>query len=84
MTQAADYQRGYAAGRKKAEKELEELRLLRMAIDEKNERVYMKCLEMTLKHCGNWQIGKKQISNAEGYCRLAKIFADNAISEIGG
>lgn len=42
----------------------------------------MKSLELVLKHCNNWQFGKKPINDAEGYCRLAKIFADHSISEL--
>lgn len=84
MTQSKDYQKGYAAGRKKVASEIDELKRLKMAVDEKKERVYMRCLEMTLKHCSGWRISGKAINNAEGYCRLAKIFADNAISEMDG
>ena len=45
----------------------------------KQERVFMQCLDMTLRNCDGWTIGKKKINDAEGYCKLAKIFADNAV-----
>lgn len=39
----------------------------------------MQTLEMVLKHCNNWTIGEKPINDAEGYCKIAKVFADKAI-----
>lgn len=84
MANTVEYSRGYQAGRKKNTKDLKvaqrELRQLTIKADERKERIYMQALELTLKHCGHWQIAKKTIDNAEGYCKLAKIFADNAIT----
>ena len=48
----------------------------------KYERIYMQCLDMALQHCNNWTIGKKKVNDADGYCQLAKVFADNSISKI--
>lgn len=80
------YSKGYAAGRAKhgddiAALEREIARLRHLDVEQK-ERVYMQCLEMALKHCAGWQIGGKTINNAEGYCKLAKVFAENSISEL--
>lgn len=80
MSNTPEYQKGYQAGRKRSARDVEELKQMRLALDERNERVYMKSLELALKHCGDWRIGKKPINDAEGYCKLAKIFADNSIS----
>ena len=86
MKNAAEYSRGYQAGIKKNAKDLEsvqsDLRQLKLSAESKNERVYMKSLELALKHCGGWGIGGKPIKNAQGYCQLAKIFADNSIAEM--
>lgn len=68
-----DYQRGYAAGKRKAAIPDTETR---------KERVFLACLEMALKHCSGWQIAGEPIRNAEGYCKLARVFAENGISEI--
>ena len=82
-TKTQDYSRGYQAGIKKgAAGKQAEIDLLKEKIDERAERVYMRCLEIALKHCDGWSIGKKRIDSAEGYCKLAKIFADNSISVI--
>ena len=84
MTSAQEYSRGYQTGRKKNEKDVtrlqDELRLLRIKANERQERIYMQSLELALKHCGSWKIGKNPINDAAGYCKLAKIFADNAIT----
>ena len=84
MGDTQEYSRGYQAGRKKNEKDVvklqDELRLLKVKADERQERIYMQSLELALKHCGDWRIGKEPINNAEGYCKVAKIFADNAIT----
>jgi hypothetical protein len=86
-----EYQRGYAAGRKKGKEDfaeemgrvLGELELVKKAkADERRERVFMQCLEMTLKHCSNWQIGGQAVDNAEKHCKLAGIFAKHSISEM--
>lgn len=77
MTNKADYQKGYVAGKRKSDKDIAKLKA-----DEREERIYMKCLELALNNCNHWKIGKKPIDNAEGYCRLAKIFADNSIAEL--
>lgn len=71
------YQKGYRAGLKKGRLEAE----AEMAA-QRRERVYMQCLETVLKHCSGWSIAGKQIDNAEGYCTLARIFADHAITNI--
>ena len=76
----ADYQRGYRAGRKNLEQRVESLR--KELTESREERIYMQCLEMTLKHCSCWQVGGKTIEDAKGYCALAKIFADNSISKL--
>jgi len=84
-----DYQKGYKAGRKRSTvdaKEMQELRFknekLRQAMNDRRDNIYMQCLDMTLNHCNGWSIGDKTINSAEGYCRLAKIFADNSISTL--
>ena len=86
MSNTQEYSRGYQAGKNKNAKDLEiaqrDLRELKLSTESKDERVYMKCLELALKHCGGWKIGDKKITNAEGYCRIAKIFAENSISEM--
>lgn len=48
----------------------------------KDERIFLHCLETVLKHCDNWRLNKKPINDAEGYVKLARIFADNAIDVI--
>ena len=80
-TKTQEYSKGYSAGVKKgaADKQAE-IDLLKAKIDERAERVYIRCLEMALKHCREWSIGGKRIDNAEGYCKLAKVFADESIS----
>ncbi len=81
-----DYSRGYDAGKRRSATEVTqlkaELRTLGKMAESQKERVYIACLEMALKHCSGWQLDKKEINNAEGYCRLARIFMDNSISEI--
>ncbi len=77
-----EYQKGYVAGRKKADKDRKELKALRLALDEQKERVYMKCLELVVRECGGWAIDSKEIKNAQGYCSLAKIFADTSIFKL--
>lgn len=69
MMQSQDYQKGYAAGRRKSESEF----------SPQKERIYLTCLQMVIEHCSNWEIAGKKINNAEGYCKLAKIFMDNSI-----
>lgn len=87
MDKVQEYQRGYAAGRRKHERDIKALKKqvseLSFKSNERQERIFMQCLEMTLKHCDGWTIGGAKIDNAERYCRLAKVFADNAISELG-
>ena len=82
MKNAAEYQRGYQAGIRRSNKDRQELEKLKLALDEQKERIYMKSLELVLKHCTNWTIGSKEINDAQGYCKLAKIFADNSISKL--
>jgi hypothetical protein len=80
------YSRGYAAAERRADKELSDLgkktELLEQIASKRQERIYMQCLGLALKHCSNWSIGDKPINNAEGYCRLAKIFTENSISSM--
>ena len=47
----------------------------------KKERIYMQCLDMTLSNCSGWAVDGKKIDSAQGYCSLAKIFADHSISK---
>ena len=86
MSDTTEYSRGYNAGRNKHAKDLrvaqEELRLLKLNIEDRNERIYMKCLKLALEHCSGWTVGGERIKNAQGYCQMAKIFADNSISEM--
>lgn len=82
MSDAREYQRGYQAGRKRRDIDAEEIKLLRVKLDSRKDDIYMKCLELSLKYCGNWKIGKEPINNVGMYCKLAKIFLDNSISEI--
>lgn len=70
----SDYQRGYAAGRRKGREDAER--------GDQRERVYLRSLELVMTHCGNgWTIGDKEVNNAEMYCKLARSFADHAINE---
>ncbi len=84
MTDTQEYSRGYQAGRKKNEKDVaklqDELRLLKVKTDDRQERIYMQSLDLALKHCAGWQLGKKPVTTAEGYCKIAKVFADNSIT----
>jgi hypothetical protein len=73
MSNSSEYQKGYRAGQNK---------ILKQRKIEQKERIYMQCLELSIKHCHNWSFGKKSINNSERYCRLAGIFAENSISEI--
>ena len=90
MTQSADYQKGYRAGSAKGSRRLKEANELILhlrtqlaeANSQRKERVFLKCLELTLTHCKNWTIGGEQINNAQGYTRLASIFASESISKI--
>lgn len=78
MTDSTEYQRGYVAGRKRSQTDFD----VDEARKSRKERVYLKCLELSLKHCSGWTIGGEKINNAEGYCKIAKIFSDNSISKI--
>lgn len=51
-------------------------------VQSQQERVYLECLKMTLEHCKNWSFGDERINDAEGYCKLAKIFAQHSIRKI--
>lgn len=77
-TESNEYQKGYAAGRRRADAD----DLARERLARRKERVFMQSLELTLKHCKGWQINGKTISSAEGYCTLAKIFAQHAITAL--
>jgi len=94
--QANEYSKGYAAGKKRSHKLIKDLEEnvfalqkqlaikpnpLDKGIPSKHERVYMKALELALKHCDNWRINDKKINDAEGYCTLAEIFAKNSITK---
>jgi hypothetical protein len=76
--QSSDYQKGYAAGRKKTVADM----ALITSMPSKDERVYLACLAVVLEHCKGWTIGDKPIKDAEGYCTLARVFADNSIGKI--
>jgi hypothetical protein len=76
--ESRDYQRGYAAGRRRLDHEVRAIDLT----NARRERVYLKALELALEHCDGWSINGKKIDNAEGYCTLAKFFADNLISKM--
>ena len=82
--QSKEYSSGYSAGRRYNNDRLNrvtaELAALRASRETKQERIFMRSLEMTLKHCDGWTIGKKEINSADGYCKLAKVFTDHAIS----
>jgi len=83
-SQTPDYQKGYARGKKSADKALlDEVRDLRHQVAElqgaKRERVYLSCLDTVLRNCKNWTIGDEKIKDAKGYCTLAKVFTDNSI-----
>lgn len=83
-SQTSDYQRGYARGKKSADKALlDEVRELRRQVsalqDAKRERVYLSCLDTVLRNCKGWKIGFEPIKDAKGYCTLAKVFTDNSI-----
>lgn len=78
-----DYSRGYAAGRKYAEKQIQEMRreIAKLSSSRLNkvEESYFRCLEIVLRECKGWSIGGKKIDSADGYCKLAKIFRDESI-----
>ncbi len=79
-----DYSNGYNAGKRFAEKQIkalaDEISALRSSRLSKSDEVYMRCLEMTVEHCGgSWKIGGKEVNNAELYCQLAEAFRDSAI-----
>lgn len=78
-TDKKDYQAGYVAGRRKTEADIAKIE---SAITLKKERIYLACLDMVLKNCSNWLLDKAPVNDAKSYCRLAKIFANIAISEI--
>lgn len=86
------YSKGYAAGKKRADKDLmivrEQNRELRVKLalleSKQKERVYMQCLELVVRDSNSWSIGGKKVDNAESYCTLADIFAKNAIAKING
>jgi len=79
-----NYQKGYDAGRRWAEKAIRRLeiqvdRLEQNSQQSKHERAYYQCLDLALKHCSGWTIGGEKINNSEGYCKLADVLARNAI-----
>lgn len=89
------YSRGYTAGRaskKEASTDAKlkteitalkaELIRLQKIRGEQRERVFLRCLEMALRDCSGWRVGGEEIKDAKGYCRLAGIFANEAISNI--
>lgn len=76
--QSTDYQKGYQAGRRKTEADIAIIN----SLETRNERVYLACLKMALEHCNGWAFGDEKINNAEGYCKLAAIFAKHSISKI--
>jgi len=82
-----DYSKGYNAGRRHNDKQLEllaaELANLKATQETKQERIYMRSLEIALKHCDGWSVGNKKIDDVQGYCKLAKIFADKSIDILG-
>ena len=82
------YSRGYAAGRKKKEKDLKELEseIRRQIITEfERNKIYDRyfCAALTglIAHDSTWTIGEKKVNNSEMHVRLAKIFADEAIKQ---
>jgi len=86
MSQTPDYQKGYAAGRRRQAGDIQrlesEIRVFKKMSSARAERVYLKCLEMALNTSINWTIGEKKITDVKGYCTLAKEFSDNSISEL--
>ena len=82
-----NYAKGYQAGRKYVEKDTLELRreverLKRTAHETRQERIYFNALNTVLQHCRNWSLDGKEITTGEGYNKLAKIFAQHAITSI--
>lgn len=82
-----NYAKGYRAGRAYVDKEVLELRrevqrLERESHEKQQERIYFNALNTVLAHCHGWQLDKKPINSGEGYSKLAKIFAQHAISNI--
>jgi len=87
MKSNIEYSKGYQAGKKRAKQEVADLsneikriKRIKADIESKQERIFMRSLELTLKHCENWTVGKEPINSAEGFCKLAKIFTDHAIN----
>ena len=78
MSAESDYQKGYAAGRRKAEKDYNAT--LERLGTERYERIFMQCLNTVVAHCGpHWKVHEEKVDCAERYCELAKIFADSSI-----
>jgi hypothetical protein len=82
-----NYAKGYQAGRRYIDKEVLELRrevarLERVQHEKRQERIYFAALNSVLAHCRNWSMDDKPITTGEGYNKLAKIFAQHAISNI--
>jgi len=79
---AAEYQRGYVAGRKRNDKDMDELRKMSLLVENQKQDIYMKALDLALTHCHDWQVEGSPINNAESYCKLARVFAKHSIAEM--
>ena len=81
-----EYSKGYRAGRKHNEKEIERLQLeLALAKSEqqlkREDRIYFECLRVVLDHCNGWKIGDQKVNNSETYCELARHFANSSLEQ---
>ena len=90
MESQKDYQKGYAAGKRRAASEKADLirtidglkKALVIGKESQRERVFMRALEMVVANCNGWSIGGKEIANANGYCQLADVFTKHSIEQI--
>ena len=91
MESQKDYAKGYSAGKRKAEKDLESVRNI-LDRDRRNlqhdtdllrqyrrDRLMTETLDSVLAHCAGWSIGGKKINSADGYVQLTKVFVDSII-----
>ncbi len=83
----AEYTRGYRAGRRRTEEEMEESR---RAFDQAagllsqfRREAFCAALTGLLAGNGGWKIGGKSVDNSSAYVELAAKFADDAVKKMG-
>lgn len=81
-----EYAKGYNAGKRFAEKQLQslsdEIAQLSATQETKDERVFMRSFEIALANCSSWEVAGKKMVDMASYCKLARIMTDNAIKVI--